>query len=205
MDQARLTSALAGVALLAAGAARAAGPSRFASYDSEPQCVAARTIAPALCRSAFANARAEYEAKTPAYPSEALCTRHYASCMAWPPGAAPRKASFRPAWDGVDIVDTPGEHSVTPSPGSTGRAIRFASRPLTDEPRSLVIRGVGAPLPPAVGRPGPTPAFVQRGAGPERELPPSAPAPAGSGFTLKDGVLTYPAPARFQPQNLPKP
>jgi hypothetical protein len=25
----------------------------------------------------------------------------------------------------------------------------------------------------------------------------------GGGFTLQDGVLTYPAPARFQPRNLP--
>ncbi len=193
--------------------AQAAGPARFASYDSEPDCVAARTIAPAVCRSAFANARAEYESKTPSFASQILCTRRYASCMAWPPGADARRASFRPAWDGVDIVDTPTEHSVTPSPGSTGRAVRFASRPLTEEPRSLVIRGAGPPLPPLprggsplpAGHPGPTPPFARRAAGtPEGPLPPGAAPPPGSGFKLEDGVLTYPAPARFQPRNLPK-
>lgn len=30
----------------------------------------------------------------------------------------------------------------------------------------------------------------------------TAPPPPGSGFKMEDGVLTYPAPARFQPQNL---
>ena len=28
---------------------------------------------------------------------------------------------------------------------------------------------------------------------------------AGGGFTMQDGVLTYPAPARFQPKNLKRP
>lgn len=31
---------------------------------------------------------------------------------------------------------------------------------------------------------------------------PSSAAPPGSGFKMEDGVLTYPAPARFQPKNL---
>ncbi len=34
---------------------------------------------------------------------------------------------------------------------------------------------------------------------------PAASAPAGSGFKMEDGVLTYPAPARFQPKNLKHP
>lgn len=41
-----------------------------------------------------------------------------------------------------------------------------------------------------------------------RSGPDEAPAPAappGSGFKMEDGVLTYPAPARFQPQNLKHP
>lgn len=206
----RAASLAALVGALAIDPAQAAGPARFASYDSELDCVAARTIAPAVCRSAFANARAEYEAKTPSFASQVLCTRRYASCMAWPPGADAHRASFRPAWDGVDIVDTPTEHSVTPSPGSTGRAVRFAARPLMEEPRSLVIRGAGIPVPPfprggpplLAGHPGPT---ARRAAGtPEVPLSPRAAPPPGSGFKLEDGVLTYPAPARFQPRNLPK-
>jgi hypothetical protein len=65
-----------------------------------------------------------------------------------------------------------------------------------------VIRGATMPVP--LRRPGEAPSVVRRAGGPERELPPSAPPPAGSGFKLEDGVLTYPAPARFQPKNLPK-
>ncbi len=198
--------------VLTAGGAQAAGPSRFASYDSESDCVSAHTLAPGLCHTAFANARAEYEAKTPSFANRALCTQRFASCMAWPPGSAAPKATFRPSWDGVDIVDTPGEHSVTPSPGGAVKGIRFASRPLTEDAAPLVIRGATIPVPlrrpgeaPLIaGRPSTAPAMVQRAGGPQRDLPPSAPPPPGSGFKLEDGVLTYPAPARFQPRNLPK-
>ena len=202
-----------GLALLA-GPGEAAGASRFASYDTEPDCVAAHAFAPSACRVAFANARAEYEAKTPAFASEALCTRRYASCMAWPPGGGVARAGFRPTWDGVDIVDTPRERSVTPSPGSTGKAVRFAARPLTEEPAPLVILRGALPAPPRragdappiahPGRPTPAPAVVQRSGSPDGDPPPSAPPPPGSGFKLEDGVLTYPAPARFQPKNLPQ-
>lgn len=221
MGQARLIRVIAsgalGVIALGIGAGWAAGPSRFASYDTEAGCVAAHTFAPAACRTAFANARSEYEAKTPSFASEALCTRTYASCMAWPPGQGGKAASFRPSWDGVDIVDTPTERSVTPSPGSTGKAIRFAARSLDEEPARLTIRGAAIPVPPLrrpgdapliagrPGRPSTAPAVVQRAGVPEKELPPSPAPPPGSGFKLEDGVLTYPAPARFQPRNLPKP
>lgn len=217
MGKARLRRVCSGAAALlavASPAAQAAGPSRFASYDSESDCVAARTLSPATCRTAFANARSEYEAKTPSFASEASCAKRYASCMAWPPGSGAKRASFRPSWDGVDIVDTPTEHRVTPSSGSTGRAVRFAARPLTEEPAPLVIRGGAIPVPPLrrnadvpliagrPARPSPAPVVVQHA--PERPLPPSAPPPPGSGFKLENGVLTYPAPARFQPKNLPK-
>ncbi len=205
-----------GALALGGGTAWAAGPSRFASYDTEGSCVAAHTFAPAACHNAFANARSEYETKTPSFPSEALCRRTYASCMAWPPGGGGRAVSYRPSWDGVDIVDTPAEHSVTPSPGSTGKAVRFAARSLEEEPARLTIQGATIPVPPQrrsgeapliagrPGRPSIAPAFVQRAGAPERDLPPSPPPPSGSGFTLENGVLTYPAPARFQPKNLPK-
>lgn len=47
--------------------------------------------------------------------------------------------------------------------------------------------------------------FQARGRAPSRnqaDEEPSAAAPPGSGFKMEDGVLTYPAPARFQPKNL---
>ena len=206
--------ALTGLMSLAHASA-ATGQSRFASYASEAECVGSHTLSAAICRSAFANARQEYEAKTSSFPSQASCQRRYASCMAWPPDATPgRQTTYRPEWDGVDIVDTPTEQTVTPSPGSTGRAIRFAARPLAAEPqRDLLIRGAAASSRAgsiAAAHPG-HPTFagtpLQRASGPsatERDLPPSAPPPPGSGFTLQDGVLTYPAPQRFQPKNLPR-
>ena len=213
MGQARLRIGIwAGVAL-AGGMAQAAGPSRFASYGTEADCVAARSFTPAACHAAFANARVEYEARTPSFPSLALCTRRYGSCMAWPGGGT---AGFRPAWDGVDIVDTPGEHSVTPSPGATGRTVRFAARSLDDGAAPLVIRRAEIPVSPRRaseaappgGRPrSPAAAIAQAPPGSstvEKTLPPIATPPAGSGFKLEDGVLTYPAPARYQTKNLPK-
>jgi hypothetical protein len=39
--------------------------------------------------------------------------------------------------------------------------------------------------------------------GSEREGGEAAEAKPGGGFKVIDGVLTYPAPARFQPKNLP--
>ncbi len=211
-------AALLGVVALAglgsvADATAATGQSRFASYASEAECLESHTLSAAVCRSAFTNARQEYEAKTPSFPNQTLCKRRYASCMAWPPElSAGRQTTYRPEWDGVDIVDTPTEQTVTPSPGSTGRSIRFAARPLAADPqRDLLIRGAAgsraAPVSAArFARPSAATPYVQRAGStvPERELPPSAPPPPGSGFKLEDGVLTYPAPERFQPKNLPK-
>ena len=153
--------ALAGFASVASASA-AQGQSRFASYASEAECLGSHTLSASVCRSAFANARQEYEAKTPSFASQTLCQRRFASCMAWPPdGSLGRETAYRPEWDGVDIVDTPTEQTVTPSPGSTGRSIRFAARPLNSEPqRDLVIRGAapgsrGVPM--IAARPGHAP------------------------------------------------
>ena len=206
--------ALAGF-ISVANASAAQGQSRFASYASEAECLGSHTLSASTCRSAFANARQEYETKTPSFPSQTLCRRRFASCMAWPPDASSnRPTAFRPEWDGVDIVDTPTEQTVTPAPGSTGRSIRFAARPLNTEPQhDLVIQGAAPGLRSAPGlatrpgRPIVSAPPIQHAAGstsPERELPPSAPPLPGSGFKLEDGVLTYPAPERFQPKNLPK-
>ena len=218
MGQARVNRIAWGFASLLfavplAGSVRSAdaAPSRFASYDTEADCVGSGTFPASVCHIAFSNARSEYESKTPSFPTAALCGRRFPACMAWPPGGDPKTATYRPRWEGVDIVDTPTERSVTPAPGSTGRAIRFAARPLEAEPRALDIRG--APLPPSRGTSGlhppmvgarPSPTSPVARAGVEREPTPSAPPPPGSGFKLEDGVLTYPAPARFQPKNLPK-
>ncbi len=180
------------------------------SYLSESECAAGRVLSAAVCRSAFANARAEFEAKTPAFSSLMQCARTYRTCAAWPPGARSHTV-YRPQWTGVDIVDTPHEKSVTPARTTGGPRLSFAPRSLTGpaaEPRELVVRGA---RPATLARFGAHPvgaAPIQRAAHaavPERALGPSPLPPPGSGFKLEDGVLTYPAPARFAPKNLPKP
>ncbi len=194
----------AAAAMALVGSLPALAQSRFLSYGTEAACAAGHVLTAALCRTAFANARAEFEARTTEFADEARCAKVYGSCAAWPPGArgAPR---FRPAWDGVDIVDTPREKSVTPSLARAAKAIPFAPKPLVafvDPERDLTVRpapavGMGVARAGAGGR-------VRRGAA-APEPPPGAPPPPGSGFKLEDGVLTYPAPARFQPKNLPRP
>lgn len=197
---ATLAAALPGIAL--PGAGKAAAQSRFLSYGSEAECIAGGTLAAPLCRSAFANARAEFAAKTPSFPSMAQCARTYGACAPWPPGSSSR-TGFRPRWDEVDIVDTPNEKTVTPAAASGVRRLAFAPQPLT-EFRSLDVRGparpAGPPEFPPVARSGAR--TLVRGA--EPSLGASPPPSPGSGFKLEDGVLTFPAPARFAPKNLPK-
>lgn len=186
----------------------AAGQSRFVSYLSEGECTAGRVLPAAVCRSAFANARAEFESKTPAFPSMTQCARALGKCAPWPAGGKGR-VLFRPQWSGVDIVDTPREKSVTPARVS-GVKLTFAARPLAGpaaEPRELVVRGARPPVGFRLGSPVTGRTVFQRAAhstAPERALGPSAPPLPGSGFKLQDGVLTYPAPARFAPKNLPR-
>lgn len=197
------------VAVLPALPRRASAQSRFASYMTESECVGGHVLPAAVCRSAFANARAEFEAKTPAFASMAQCTKAFGACAPWPPGSKGR-VLFRPRWSGVDIVDTPREKSVTPARVNGGKRLSFAPRPLTgpaEEPRELVVRGsrsvaAGRFGPPRAGNSRTQHAF--RASAPERIPGPSAPPPPGSGFKMEDGVLTYPAPARFNPKNLPK-
>ena len=201
-----------GLAAAAAPAAprHAAAQSRFLSYATESECAGGHVLSASTCNSAFANARAEFEAKTPSFSSMAQCTRAFGACAPWPPGSK-RGGSFRPQWSGVDIVDTPREMSVTPARAGAGKKLSFVPRPLTgpaEAPRELVVRGsrqaaAGRSLPVAVGHGRTQRPVPATGAG--RAPGPSAPPPPGSGFKMEDGVLTFPAPARFSPKNLPKP
>jgi hypothetical protein len=181
------------------GAAVAGTQSLLVSYGSETECAADRVLSALVCRTAFANARAEFEIKTKAFSSQAQCSKAFGSCAPWPPAAhgASGAASFRPVFAGVEIIDTPREKSVTPIVSGTGFRFGFAPRPLT------------APAPPVIP---PRQAAVRPSLRPAARLPladdavppPMAPPPPGSGFTIRNGVLTFPAPARYAPQNLPK-
>lgn len=198
MDAARLTRALAGIVLQAwaCSGSVARAQSRLMSYDSEAECSAARVLSAALCKTAFANARAEFEAKTPVFATKAECIKAFGGCAAWPPGSR----RFRPHWSGVEIVDTPREKSVTPVL-DTSRKLAFAPRPLTAAAPAQAARTW--PVRPL--RPGAADTAKRPAAGPEGDEEGAvAPAKPGSGFTLEDGVLTFPAPARYDPKNLPK-
>lgn len=205
----KLSAAVCAIGLAAAGVgdtARAAeaARSRFISYPNEAECLADRILPAATCKSAFANARGQFDRVATSFPTAAACAKAAGRCTRGPGG-------FRPQWAGVDIVDTPKERSVTPAGRS--RELRYAALPLNGPvapPRELTVRGKAAVLAP---EPAPRP-------GRSNDRPPVARAPAvargstsaaesaaprpGAGFTLEDGVLTYPAPERFQPRNLPK-
>ena len=172
------------------------------SYATESDCAAGHILTASVCRSAFASARLEFASKTPAFASMSQCTKAFGTCAAWPPGHGGR-ASFRPQWSGVDIVDTPHEKSVTPALGGM-RKISFAPLPLTApvEERDLVVRAARQ----FAGRPTGASRIQHafRTSEPEKPYTPAEVPPPGSGFKVEDGVLTYPAPARFAPKNLPK-
>ena len=177
--------------------------SRFMSYDSrERDCSSGGILSSAVCHSAFANARAEFEAKTGSFPSLPACAKVYGSCAVWPPGSSGR-ASYRPEWGGVDIVDTPQEKSVTPAVARGAKRLTFAARSLMapdESERELLVRGARRSPPGPAAPPGPQ-RSLRAGHEPEPALAPGKP---GGGFTMQDGVLTFPAPARFAPGALPK-
>jgi hypothetical protein len=206
VDQTRLIPCIALALGLLAGASPAPAATlraKFMTYGTEAQCVGEHILTPFACRSAFARARGAFEADTTAYPTLQQCAKAYGSCAPWPPGS---RASFRPPFQGVDIVDTPGEKSVTPA--SPVRALRFAALPLSGPvapPRELTVRGgkrASIPVAPPVPQ-GRASRPVRPSAAAAATSRPVAP-PPGSGFKMENGVLTYPAPERFQPRNLPK-
>ncbi|MDX7951709.1 DUF1190 domain-containing protein [Lichenihabitans sp. Uapishka_5] len=162
-------------------------PGRF--FASPRQCEGAKAIAPAACRTAFANALAEFAAKAPSYPSRRACMKAFGPCMPWPIGTR-RYSSFRPQWIGIVLA---ADASVAPAVAPGRLRLDFA----TQSTASLSPAAV-APTGPAPDPEGDHPTILT----PDRDDTVSRlPTPrAGGGFTVIDGVLTYPAPARFQPK-----
>lgn len=185
MGRAALATALGCAAALGPAAA---SPRFFASAG---QCEEARILVPGSCRIAFANAMAEFAAKAPVYRSRLACMKQFGPCMPWPIGTR-RFDAFRPQWVGA-VVDTDTVAPVT-APGRI--RLEFV-------PQSFAALSAGAATQsvvheePAVRIMTPDEHGGDDAAGP--------PPRAGEGFTVIDGVLTYPAPARFQPKNLKHP
>lgn len=181
-------ASLAGAGLLVCANAASASPRFFAS---SAQCESAHVLAAGGCRTAFANALAEFASKAPSFPSRRACFRAFGPCMPWPPGTR-RFSEFRPQWIGVTVEDgdvatpavAPGRRPLAFTPQSTASLSSAAttsarSKPPADEvPDARIMTPHG-----------------------DDDGEAGGPAPrAGGGFTMIDGVLTYPAPARFQPR-----
>lgn len=173
-----------GLALLVA-----ASPARAAVGQllvSTRQCESTRALTPGACRTAFANALAEFAAKVPTYRSRRACFKAFGPCMPWPIGTR-RFSQFRPQWIGITVaVDGTAVPAVAP-----GR-LTFGFAPQATATLSPTAASVATPAsadPTAILTPDDDGAVGD------------GPAPrAGGGFTVIDGVLTYPAPARFQPK-----
>ena len=181
---------------LASGQAQA-DTTRF--FASPTQCESAKALASGACRTAFANALAEFAAKAPTYRSRRACFRQFGPCMPWPVGTR-SFSQFRPQLVGVTVVVS-----------ATGPAVMPAVAPgrvhLDFEPQSVANLSPAAAQSRPPSRPAESGEPVAKIMTPDEDeaASPSPPPPAGSGFTVIDGVLTYPAPARFQPKALKHP
>ena len=180
--------------LVVPGPARAAVGRLFASAQ---QCESAKALAPGTCRTAFANAMAEFSAKVPTYRSRRACFKEFGPCMPWPMGTH-RFSQFRPQWIGITVGA-----DMTASPAIAPGRIRFDFAPQSTAALSPAAAAGAAPA-----------AAHEEGAAQATILTPdddttgdreAAPPRPGGGFTVIDGVLTYPAPARFQPKVLKHP
>lgn len=161
-------------------------------FVSARQCEAAKVLGPGACRTAFANAMAEFAAKAPSFRSRRACFQSFGPCMPWPIGTRSFGA-FRPQWIGIMLAA-----DLTATPAVAPGRIHFDFTPQST-----------AALTPAAEHPttaAPEPAAATILTPDDGGEAPSGPAPrGGGGFTVIDGVLTYPAPARFQPKALHHP
>ena len=169
------------------------------SYASPAQCERGHDLPREACRTAFANARGEFEAKSPRFGSRRQCFRRFGPCMPWPIGTQ-RLDQFRPQWLGITVSRTASETVAKPWVAPGKLTLDFA-------PQSVSALAPGS-------RPADTtadeivpiqPASHHHEAESDDPGPAPAPPPPGSGFKIIDGVLTYPAPARFQPGALRHP
>ena len=176
------------VLLMAPAPPRAAGGRRCASAR---QGDSAKALAPGACRTAFANALAEFAAKAPSYRSRRACFKEFGPCMPWPIGTR-RFSAFRPQWIGITVGP-----DMTAAPAVAPGRIRFDFEPQSTA--SLSPAAATAPPAAASGVGGTETRLMTPDHDGRAADDVSAPR-AGGGFTMIDGVLTYPAPARFQPK-----
>ncbi|MCW6508723.1 DUF1190 domain-containing protein [Lichenifustis flavocetrariae] len=194
----RFWAAIAGASMGLVSGQAEANATRF--FASPAQCESARALAPGACRTAFANALAEFAAKAPMYRSRRACFRQFGPCMPWPVGTR-SFSQFRPQWVGVTVDASTSGPAVMPAvaPGRihlvfAPQSVSSLSPAATETPRPSHPSDTGEPV-----------ANIMTPDEDEAASPASPPPAAGSGFTVIDGVLTYPAPARFQPKALKHP
>ena len=171
------------------------GPRTFAT---QAQCERGRGLPSSACKTAFANVQTEFEAKTPRFSTRRQCYRQFGPCMPWPPGTQ-RIHEFRPQWLGISVDTRSPTVMAAPwvAPGKLN--LSFA-------PQSVSVLSPAVSNAEPVDSEPPVHAVSRRHERDGEDAGPmSPPPPPGSGFTMIDGVLTYPAPARFQPKALRRP
>jgi hypothetical protein len=113
--------------LLAAPQARAAASQLPRPTFATPYlCSQAGRYTPDQCKTAFANAQAEWDETAPRFPSREACMRYFKRCVIGKPAPGSR-VSFLPGFDGVQIQAGPTGSMVVPVFAASG--IRPNARP----------------------------------------------------------------------------
>ncbi|MFO1150579.1 MAG: DUF1190 domain-containing protein [Alsobacter sp.] len=96
------------------------------AFSTPYLCSQAGRYTPAQCKTAFANAQAEWDESAPRFPTREACMRYFKRCVIGKPAPGSR-VSFMPGFDGVQIQAAPTGSMVVPVFSPSG--IRPAARP----------------------------------------------------------------------------
>lgn len=116
-------------------------PAAATSYASVDECIISKVIDEPLCRTAFANARAEFDEKAPRFATRQACEGQFAQCAIMLPvqaAAVSRMAKtssgveYAPSMERVQIVPgKAGEKMAVPVTRASRIALHFDARSLT--------------------------------------------------------------------------
>jgi hypothetical protein len=96
------------------------------TFSTPYLCSQAGRYTPEQCKTAFANAQAEWDESSPRFPTRDACTRYFKRCVIGKPAPGSR-ISFMPGFDGVQIQAGPTGSMVVPVLSASG--IRPNARP----------------------------------------------------------------------------
>ena len=120
-------------------AGKAPTAARNPAYASVDECIILKKLEEPLCRTAFANARAEFEEKTPRFPDRQSCESAFAQCAVFvsvqpnsPASLAKRGVlEFAPSLERVEILTGKGGAlSALPVTRASKVPLNFTPRPI---------------------------------------------------------------------------